>query len=128
MLTRIGVIKKDLHTITSVFLEDSSVKHRLKNVGMLSKQDAYDCGAVGPTARGSGVAIDLREMDMQPTANLTSNPLWQLKATVMHAAMSGYRELLRSIDIIEQAAKKIPEGPIDVKIIGVRNGEILLTG
>jgi Ni,Fe-hydrogenase III large subunit len=33
------------------------------------------------------------------------------------------QELFSSIDIIEQAAKKIPEGPVDVKIIGAPNGE-----
>ena len=75
MLFRLKDIKKDMHNITSVFLEDSSVKHRLKKVGMLSKQDAYDCGAVGPTARGSGVAIDLRETGYAAYGKLNFKPI-----------------------------------------------------
>jgi ech hydrogenase subunit E len=32
-------------------------------------------------------------------------------------------ELFQSIDLIEQAAAKIPEGPLDVKVVGTPNGE-----
>ena len=34
-----------------------------KGVGILTKQDIIDYGAVGPTARASGVAIDVRKDD-----------------------------------------------------------------
>ena len=75
MISRLTDIKKDLRNITSVFLEDSSVKHRLKNVGILSKQDAYDLGAAGPTLRGSGVAIDIRETGYAAYGKLNFKPV-----------------------------------------------------
>jgi ech hydrogenase subunit E len=123
MLVRIKDIKKDLHTITSVFLEDSSVKHRLKNVGVLSKQDAYDCGAVGPTGRGSGLAIDLRETGYAAYGKLAFKPAIATEGDCYARCNVRIQELFSSIDIIEQAAKKIPEGPIDVKVTGAPNGE-----
>ena len=53
-------MKKELTEITEVFLNDASVKYRTKGVGVLSKQAAYDLGAVGPMAKASGVSIDMR--------------------------------------------------------------------
>src|SRR5208337_3669785 len=54
-------IEKEIEGLTTVFLRDDSVRHRTKDVGVLSKEDAYHLGAVGPTARASGVDIDLRK-------------------------------------------------------------------
>lgn len=47
-------METELKEITQVFLNDSSVKYRTKGVGVLSKQAAYDLGAVGPMAKASG--------------------------------------------------------------------------
>ena len=41
----------------------------------------------------------------------------------MPAVSSGPKELFTSIDIIEQCVKKIPDGPVDVKVTGAPNGE-----
>ena len=123
MITRIQDIRKDLRNITSVFLEDSSVKHRLKNVGVLSKADAYDLGAVGPTLRGSGVAIDARETGYAAYGKLNFKPAVAYGGDCYSRCDVRIQELFTSIDIIEQAAKKIPEGPIEVKFTGAPNGE-----
>ena len=62
MVKGLKEMEKDLHDLTNVFLNDPSVSHRLKGVGVLGKEDAYYLGAVGPTARGSGVqAASTRE-------------------------------------------------------------------
>src|SRR5258706_7294518 len=37
-------------------------QNRMKNVGYLSKEDAISYGCTGPTARGSGVASDIRKL------------------------------------------------------------------
>ena len=56
-------IKAELKDITTVFIEDDSVKNRLCGVGVLSKEDAIELCAVGPVARGSGVGQDMRMTD-----------------------------------------------------------------
>ena len=49
-----------------------------------------------------------------------------MEATVIPAAHVRIQEMFTSIDIIEQAAKKIPEGPIEVKFTGAPDGGVLL--
>lgn len=41
-------------------MEDVSVKNRLCGVGVITKEQAIELGAVGPVARGSGVVQDMR--------------------------------------------------------------------
>ncbi|MBC7959408.1 MAG: nickel-dependent hydrogenase large subunit, partial [Vallitaleaceae bacterium] len=52
----------ELKEITDVFIEDSTVRSRLVGVGVLTKEQAYDLGAVGPMARASGIAQDMRKL------------------------------------------------------------------
>jgi Ni,Fe-hydrogenase III large subunit len=90
---------------------------------MLSKQDAYDCGAVGPTARGSGVAIDMRETGYAAYGKINFKQAVATDGDCYARCNVRIQELFSSIDIIEQAAKKIPEGPVDVKFTGAPDGE-----
>ena len=62
MLAELDAIERDIRDITKVFINDNSVKKRLCGVGVLSRQDAYDLGCVGPTLRASGVAQDMRQL------------------------------------------------------------------
>ena len=62
MVKDLDRIDRDMKALTTVFLQDDSIRHRLRNIGVLSREDAYHLGAVGPTARGSGVAIDARKL------------------------------------------------------------------
>ncbi len=62
MVKDLEVLDREMKDLTTVFLHDDSIRHRLRNVGVISREDAYHLGAVGPTARGSGVAIDMRKL------------------------------------------------------------------
>ena len=57
----LDTLHKEINELTTVFLRDDSVRHRTKDIGVLSKEDAYHLGASGPTARASGVDVDLRK-------------------------------------------------------------------
>ena len=52
-------IYSDMKVMEGAFLNDYTVKHRLCGIGVLTKEEAYALGAVGPMARASGVAQDL---------------------------------------------------------------------
>ena len=56
-------IKKKTDLLTGAVMDDPVIHARTKGVGILTKQDIIDYGAVGPTARASGVAIDVRKDD-----------------------------------------------------------------
>jgi ech hydrogenase subunit E len=123
MVRTLNGLKKELDELASVFLEDVSVKNRLVGVGILTKQDAIDLCAVGPVAKGSGLAIDVRqdghgaypELDFEPCIEEDGDCYARCKVRV--------REVFQSIDLIEQAVRKIPEGEISVAVKGNPSGE-----
>ena len=54
-------IEKKIDMIAKAANDDPVLKSRLKGVGVLTKKDAIEFCAVGPTARASGVPIDVRK-------------------------------------------------------------------
>ncbi len=123
MVAGLEGMKHELHDLTGVFSRDSSVKHRIMNIGVVSKQDAYDLGAVGPTARGSGVSQDIRSSGYGAYGKIGFEPVVETGGDCYSRCLVRGRELFTSIDIIRQAVKKIPDGPIEVKVTGMPNGE-----
>jgi Ni,Fe-hydrogenase III large subunit len=119
----LGDIQREIENLTTVFLRDNSIKHRLKNVGVLSKNDAYQMGAVGPVARGSGLAIDIRKTGYAAYGKLNLEIPSEVEGDSYARCVVRARELFTSIDLIRQAIRKIPDGPIDVKVTGTPNGE-----
>ena len=123
ILKRIASYEQEMRDITQVFLKDSSVKHRLCGVGILSGEEAYALGAVGPTLRGSGVKIDMRQLGYAAYKEIQFEPLTETAGDCYARCAVRCRELFQSLDIIRQAADKMPEGAIDVKVTGTPNGE-----
>ena len=123
MAADLDTVQKEIEDLSTVFLQDDSIKHRLKKVGVLSKEDAYHLGAVGPTARGSGVAIDIRKTGYAAYGKLNVEVVTENDGDCYARCAVRARELFTSIDLIKQAIRKIPEGPIDVKVTGAPNGE-----
>ncbi len=116
-------IQQELEELTNVFLRDASIRHRLKNVGVLSRDDAYSCGAVGPTARGSGVSYDMRKTGYAAYGKLNLETVTESDGDCYARCTVRCRELFTSIDLIKQAIRKIPDGPVDVKVTGAPDGE-----
>jgi ech hydrogenase subunit E len=116
-------IEKELKEITEVFLHDSSVKLRTKGVGVLSKQAAFDLGAVGPMARASGISMDMRTQGYAAYKNLKFEPIVETEGDCYARTSVRMREMFQSIDLIKQCICIIPEGDIRVKVTGNPSGE-----
>ncbi|WMJ86099.1 hydrogenase large subunit [Anaerocolumna sp. MB42-C2] len=116
-------METELKEITQVFLNDSSVKYRTKGVGVLSKQAAYDLGAVGPMAKASGISIDLRTQGYAAYSKLNFEPIIETDGDSYARTSVRIKEIFQSMDLIKQAIAIIPEGEIKVKVIGTPNGE-----
>ncbi|MFA5265729.1 MAG: nickel-dependent hydrogenase large subunit [Opitutaceae bacterium] len=123
LLKKIDEIEKDMHEIVDVFLGDSSVQKRLRGIGILSKDNAYALGCVGPTARASGVGQDMRKLGYAAFRDLSFEPVTRTEGDSFARCHVRCHELFQSADIIRQAAKKMPEGEITVKVTGNPNGE-----
>ena len=118
-------IEKQCQEITVVFEKDGSVKRRTVGIGVLSREEAYGLGAVGPTLRGSGVVWDARKLGYAAYAKLDWEPVVENDGDCHSRCMVRCRELYQSFDLIYQAIARIPEGPIDVKVAGNPAGEYL---
>jgi len=123
MAKGLDVLDREMQELTNVFLHDATVKHRLRNVGIISRNDAYMTGAVGPTARGSGVAIDMRKLGYGAYGKLNFQMVTDSCGDCYSRCLVRSKELFASTDLIRQAIKKIPDGPIDVKVSGAPDGE-----
>jgi ech hydrogenase subunit E len=116
-------VEKELKEITEVFINDASVKSRTIGVGVLSKQAAFDLGAVGPMARASGIEIDMRTQGYAAYGKLNFQPIVEKKGDCYARTSVRIGELFQSIDLIKQCIELIPEGDIKVKVTGNPSGE-----
>ena len=120
-------IKAELKDITTVFIEDDSVKNRLCGVGVLSKEDAIELCAVGPVARGSGVGQDMRMTDNHGVyKDLDFEPVVEEAGDCYARCKVRIGEVFQSIELIKKAVDKIPDGPVDVPVKGNVEGEYMV--
>ncbi len=100
---------------------DRTIRARCVDVGVLSRDDALKLCAVGPTARASGVDVDLRRDDPYAAyEDLSFEVAVEKGCDVFARVVVRLRETLESIRITRQAVEKLPKGPIrtdvDLKI------------
>jgi membrane-bound hydrogenase subunit alpha len=110
------LIKPKLDLLTGAVMDDPVIHARTKGVGILTKEDIIDYGAVGPTARASGIAIDVRRDDPYAAYPLVN---WKVitseSCDVFAKAEVRLLEMYESVSIIEQCLEKMshtPEGDI----------------
>jgi NADH-quinone oxidoreductase subunit D len=93
-------------------------------VGVLSKADALAWGVTGPTARASGVPIDVRRDHPLGTYDRVDwNVITQPAGDVFAKAVVRCLECFEAIKIIEQCLDQIPEGPIAAEVDHIPPGE-----
>jgi membrane-bound hydrogenase subunit alpha len=112
----LDTIKPKLDLLTGAVMDDPVIHARTKGVGILTKEDIIDYGAVGPTARASGIAIDVRRDDPYAAYPLVN---WKVitseSCDVFAKAEVRLLEMYESVSIIEQCLEKMshtPEGDI----------------
>ena len=123
MLEKLADIEQEMRGLVEVFLHDRSVRHRLCGVGVITREDAMELGAVGPTLRGSGVADDMRQLKYAAFGDLEFQPVTKPDGDSYSRCAVRCEELFQSVDLIRQAAARIPHGEIAVKVTGAPNGE-----
>ena len=121
---------KKYHKLVS---ENAIFINRLKNIGVLSKEDAFSYGATGPVLRGSGVDWDLRKKrpySIYEKFDFNVPVGIGFKGTVgdcYDRYMVRMLEIEESIKIIRQCLEGIQEGPFMgkvPKVIKVPAGEV----
>ena len=126
VLSELETIEREMREIVVVFLNDNSVKKRLRGVGTLSREQAYDLGCVGPVLRASGVAQDLRQQGYAAYGELKMEPITRTEGDSFARCAVRCDELFQSVSLIRQALEKIPPGEIAVKVTGNPKGEVIM--
>ncbi|NLJ32126.1 MAG: NADH-quinone oxidoreductase subunit D [Clostridiales bacterium] len=119
-------MEQELKTMAATFLEDYAVNTRLRGVGFLTEQQAHDLGAVGPFMRASGIALDTRKKGYAAYPNIEFEPITSTVGDCYARTDVRIHEIFQSIDIIRQAAAKIPQGEVAVPVKGFPNGEYMM--
>jgi NADH-quinone oxidoreductase subunit D len=104
--------------------DDPVIKARLKGIGILTKQQVIEWCVVGPTARASGINIDVRRDDPYAAYDrVTWNVIVEQDGDVFAKTMVRILELYESIGIIRQCLDKMPKGEIDADVKDIPPGE-----
>lgn len=115
-----------LDLLTGAVMDDPVIHARTKGVGVLTKQDSIDFAAVGPTARASGVDIDVRRDDPYAAYPLVNWKVITAEAgDVFSKTEVRLLEMYEAVSIIKQCLeglKKEKEGEIEVKVKNVPAG------
>ncbi len=99
-----------------IAVTESTLRGRLSGVGKLPKETALRLGAVGPTARGSGIPRDIRKDDPYAAYDRVEfKVITDEHADVFGRTVVRVYELLESYKIIRELLENLPDGPIAVK-------------
>ncbi|MDR3137034.1 MAG: nickel-dependent hydrogenase large subunit [Coriobacteriales bacterium] len=109
----------EYNELVNTFLTDSSVANRLRGVGYLSKDQARDFCTVGPFARASGIAEDIRSYGYGGYGLLSAfEPVVAEEGDGYARCKVRALEVLQSIQIIKELVEKIPDGELSVRVKG----------
>jgi len=112
-----AIEKEMLRVVIPVFTSNRTALSRCEGVGVLTRERAIACGAVGPVARASGLTQDLRrdasyaaygEMEFDVPVQAGGD----VKARLIVRAL----EIIESCKILYQALDKLPAGELFTEV------------
>lgn len=120
----LDVVEKKTMMFTKAVLDDPVIRARLEGVGVLTREQAIAYSVVGPTARPSGIDIDVRRDD--PHCAYDKVP-WSVivlnEGDVFAKAKVRLLETFESIRIVRACLENLPDGPIETRVDEVPPGE-----
>jgi len=102
------------------FLDDATVRLRCEGTGVLTAQEALELGAVGPTARASGIPWDVRQdhpyaayRDFAVKAVTPDQFTGRVRGDVYDRIVVRVYEILQSVQLLRAMLPAMPDGPVD---------------
>ncbi len=124
VLKKIDGIIPTVDRLKKAILDDPVLHARLKGIGILTKEEAIDYSALGPTSRASGVARDVRKDAPYGAYDRVD---WDMIVTengdVFDKVVVRVLEIYESIRIIKACIAELPGGEIDLNIKDIPPGE-----
>lgn len=127
-IKKIDLLWDPVNMFIGAVLDDPVLHARLKGIGVLKKEDAIKWCALGPTARASGVDIDVRRDDPYAAyGELFDKGVWNVvvleDGDVFAKAAVRLLETVESLKILKYAFENLPDGDIDLGITEIPAGE-----
>ena len=120
----IDSLKPVLDMFKGAVMDDPVIHARTRGVGILSREQAIEYAVVGPTARPSGVAIDVRKDDPYFAYDWVDWDIVVLQeGDVFAKAACRILEMYESVKILEQCFSQIKPGVIDLHVKEIPPGE-----
>ncbi|MBU7022337.1 MAG: nickel-dependent hydrogenase large subunit [Theionarchaea archaeon] len=127
LLTALDVVERRTEYYIDSFLRNRTIKARLVGTGILPREDARRLCTVGPLARASGYAVDVRKDDPHLAYDKVDFEKIVLdEEDNMARAKVRLLEIIESVKIIRQAVTALRElsgGEIAVKVKQIPPGE-----
>jgi ech hydrogenase subunit E len=117
ILKGLDFLEKRIHHYMKIVTSDETFLGRTRNVGGMTHLQADKLGAVGPTARASGVERDVR-VD-SPYAAYKQFPVKMIvgqKGDLETRFIVRIDEMLDSIRVIREMLSKLPEGELQTRV------------
>jgi len=119
-LKTLDYFEKRLKDYETIFLHNKLYQMRTVDVGILSFNDALKFGVAGPSLRGSGAKIDVRQDEPYAAYDAVEFEVPVEASGDSYArAKIRFSEMKQSVSIVRQALKQLPSGPIRVKMPSV---------
>jgi NADH-quinone oxidoreductase subunit D len=103
---------KRLKDIFNMLMKNDIFLSRTKGIGILDKETAISYGVTGPMLRASGVEYDVRKAEPYLVYDQVNFDIpVSYKGDNLARVLVRFEEMRQSLKIVEQAIKKIPDGP-----------------
>jgi NADH-quinone oxidoreductase subunit D len=100
-----------------IYLDEPTLRLRMKDVGTLSRKEALELSCVGPVARGSGVDMDVRkDLPYEVYKDIPFKEIVYPDGDVWARMNVRMDEVEESLNIIEYVLDHLPSGPIRVDV------------
>jgi energy-converting hydrogenase A subunit O len=108
----LAAIEDEIIRYTGMFENGPMIALRSKRIGILTKEDAREACAVGPTARASGMPESDRRLYHPTYQKLGFVPVSREEGDNFARIMMRFQEILQSIALIRRCLDTLPEGPV----------------
>jgi len=123
---KLKVLKEKTLWLKDVFENDYTIKLRWKGIGVITPEMARELNVVGPPARASGLATDVRnEFNYLPFKEVGYKLIVRNEGDIYARNLVRAEETLNAIDMVFNALDGMPEGDIKVPVKGLPDGESL---
>jgi ech hydrogenase subunit E len=116
------------NTISPAVLHEPTIKRRAVGKGMLSKEQAELLGAVGPTARASDVALDIRQTGYAAYKEVGFEPVVETAGDSYARTLVRVREIYQCLELMRRALSMLPDGEILARVDSYPEGETVSRG